>query len=272
MPTLSSRCVRASSGGQEWCVRQHRNAGTDEESPSSPPRPATVCLRYEGRRMGEFRCLHKNESRRTQRFTAATRRPSICRDDDFLGKLLRVSRHLCLAQGRRGVATRWKRQGTVARHGFNVVGGTGDHIVQPLPRTAAELIAPFHGVGLVGGIGESPPPGRWFVFIIMFPSFFLCPRGLVRKAVVFDLSFLGASDSALGRHNPVRRSDPKRSGKVKIFCEVANPNGIVFLSLCGFGSGGYYTMGEQSGRPTTFARLHRATVGSGVCRTRATAP
>lgn len=44
-----------------------------------------------------------------------------------------------------------------------------------------------------------------------------------------------------------------------------------FLSLSDLSLGGYYSMSEQSGRLTAFARLHRAPLGRGVCRTGATA-
>src|SRR5450759_1034503 len=42
-------------------------------------------------------------------------------------------------------------------------------------------------------------------------------------------------------------------------------------SLSDFSGGGYYSMSEQSDRPTTIARLYRATFGGGLCRTRASA-
>lgn len=47
---------------------------------------------------------------------------------------------------------------------------------------------------------------------------------------------------------------------------------IVFLlSLSDLSSSGYYSMSEQSNRPTAFTRLYRAPVGDGVCRTGAPA-
>ncbi len=42
-------------------------------------------------------------------------------------------------------------------------------------------------------------------------------------------------------------------------------------SLSDLRGGGYYSMSEPPDRPTVFARLHRAPLGSGVCRTLAPA-